>query len=556
MSARGWQRTRQTIQVLALLFFIILFIGSGSNRLTPLCVPPRLCASALSSPVELFFRLDPLVALTATLAGRALVSGFALAGLTLLLTLLFGRVWCGWLCPLGTLLEWIGPLRRSGQARRHVHRRPPPEKWRAIKYLLLVAILMAALLGNQTLLFADPMAILTRTMATAIWPAFRYAVTQAEAFLYQFRPLWGALDALHRAIIQPLFQELEPSFILAVPMALFLVGLVALNWWAERFWCRYLCPLGGLLGLLSKLSLVRREVSDTCARCARCVHQCPTDTIDPGDNYRSDPAECIVCFDCLVNCTREGADKIRPIGFRWLSGAPRQLPRWRPARWHAYDPTRRQLLAAMGASVAGVVLAGVEPIVRQEPVTMVRPPGATLTDFSALCIRCGACMRVCPTQGLQPSFFEGGVQHIMTPRLEPRLGYCSFSCNACGQVCPTGAIPNLTLEEKQHTPIGLARIDRDRCLPWAYNIPCIVCEEACPVAHKAIWLEEAEVENAQGERIVLQRPRVVKELCIGCGICEYQCPMGGESAIRVYAPTEVGAYLGYESELGRHSGNG
>ena len=123
---------------------------------------------------------------------------------------------------------------------------------------------------------------------------------------------------------------------------------------------------------------------------------------------------------------------------------------------------------------------------------MIRPPGAAPAEFSALCVRCGACVRVCPTQGLQPSLFEGGVQNVLTPRLVPRLGYCGFGCNACGQVCPTGAIPELTLEEKQSVIMGLASIDQDRCLPWAYNIPCIVCEEVCPVADKAVTLEEVE----------------------------------------------------------------
>jgi MauM/NapG family ferredoxin protein len=207
----------------------------------------------------------------------------------------------------------------------------------------------------------------------------------------------------------------------------------------------------------------------------------------------------------------------------------------------------------MGAAVAS--LATIEPITKRQPAVLIRPPGATETDFETLCVRCGECMRVCPTQGLQPSLFAGGVQNVMTPRLAPRLGYCSYSCTACGEVCPTGAIPELALEEKRHTPMGLARVDRDRCLPWAYDIPCIVCEEVCPVQHKAIWLTTTETVNARGETVSLQLPEVVKELCIGCGLCEYHCPMGGEAAVRVYAPTESGGYLGDDPDYRPHRGH-
>lgn len=502
-NARAWRQLRRAVQIVALLLFLVLFVYSTAQR------PQRFWA-------DLFSRLDPLLMLSASLSGRLLVGGFFLGGVILVLTLLFGRVWCGWICPLGTVLEWLSPRR----ARRH----DPPAGWRAVKYWLLFVLLFAALLGNLSLIILDPITILNRTLAVALWPGLRAAVVGIETLLYRFSILWGPLDTVHAAVVQPLFQQVQPVFALAPLIALLFVGLVALNWWAERFWCRYLCPLGGLLGLTSKLALMRRQVDGTCVQCARCMHQCPTATIDPHDNYRSDPAECIVCFDCLVDCTGEG------IGFRW------QLPRWRPAAWHSYDPTRRQLLGAMGASVAGVALAGVEPITRRQPATMIRPPGARLTDFSGLCIRCAACVRVCPTQGLQPSFLEGGVQNVLTPRLVPRLGYCNFGCNACGQVCPTGAIPELALEAKQATVIGLAAIDQNRCLPWAYDTPCIVCEEACPVAQKAIVLEEVEVMGAQGETIALLRPRVLRELCIGCGVCEYKCPMGGDAAIRVYSP--------------------
>ncbi len=529
-----WRRVRQTVQILALLLFLAIFLYTNAQR-------------PLSFWADLFARLDPLLMLTATLAGRAVVSGLALAAVTVILTLLFGRVWCGWLCPLGTVLEWLSPRRTRTKAR------PPSEHWRSLKHLLLIAILAAAILGNQTLVILDPITILTRSLATSVWPGLRYGVVEVETFLYRFPALWGPLDALHGAVVQPLFQEVQPVFALVFLIALLLVGLVALNWWAERFWCRYLCPLGGLLGLLSKLSLVRREVSDECTLCARCTHQCPTGTIDPRDNFRSDPAECIVCFDCLTDCTgnlqAEGS-----IGFRW------QGTGWRPAQWRAYDPTRRRALAAMGASLAGVALAGVEPITRQQPATMIRPPGAGQNvagtgALGNLCVRCGACVRVCPTQGLQPSLFEGGVQNLLTPHLVPRLGYCSFGCNACGQVCPTGAIPPLALEEKQQTIIGLASINQNRCLPWAYEIPCIVCEESCPVADKAIALEEVSIHDATRQEVVLlQRPRVIKDLCIGCGICEHKCPVGGEAAIRVYAPTNLSSPIlahGVDSEVGR-----
>jgi polyferredoxin len=526
LSPRTWRRIRQGVQILALLLFLFLIFYANAQRPGPFWA-------------DLFSRLDPLLMIAASVAGRLLVSGLLLAGIILLLTLIFGRVWCGWLCPLGTILEWLGPRRSS--------RRPPPESWRAIKYLLLFAILFAALLGNQTLVVLDPITIFNRTLTTAVWPAVRYSVVAVEGFLYQFPILWGPLDAVHANLIQPLFLGVQPLFATAALVALLFAGLVALNWWAPRFWCRYLCPLGGLLGLVSKLSLLRREVDDDCVQCARCGRECPTGTIDPADNYRSDPAECIVCYDCLVDCPQAS------LGFRWQVSRARGMG-WQPAAWRTYDPSRRQALAALGASAAGVALVGLEPITLRQPATMIRPPGALrmdssqpYADFGALCARCGACVRACPTQGLQPSLFEGGAQNLLTPRLVPRLGYCNFGCNACGQVCPTGAIPKLDLADKQQTTIGLASINQDRCLPWAYNIPCIVCEEACPIENKAIRLEEIDAVNTHGEQLGpegfngeparLQRPRVIQELCIGCGICEYQCPVGGEGAIRVYTPT-------------------
>jgi polyferredoxin len=561
------------VQILALLLFLYLF--AAATFMNPM---PGLA--------DLFYRLDPLVALTAMLAGRAFISGLGLAAVTLLLTVVFGRVWCGWLCPMGTTLDLVAPGRRA----RRALPRPPGERWRAIKYVLLIFLLAAAVFGSQSFLFLDPITLMTRTLANAVWPALRSAIYAVEAFLYQFEFLWGGLDAVHQAMVYPLFRDEGGVYILAVPVLLFFAGILSLNWIAERFWCRYLCPLGGLLGLFSRVALFRRVVGEQCTGCAACSRRCPTGTINPGQGFASAPAECTVCYDCIEACPRDGVAfhwhlpfaKIHPAGSPGASPraaipgrlastgeeggdarpitepdpSPRQaihgnfLP-WKPAPSQPYDPGRREALGAIGAAMLWSALSGVEPIQKRQPADLIRPPGASQTAFEELCIRCNECVKICATQGLQPSFLEAGWQNALTPRLVPRLGYCSYNCNACGQVCPSGAIPNLTLEAKRLVPIGLARVDRNRCLPWAYGIDCIVCEEACPLGKKAIELEVAEIVNGSGETVTVQRPYVIKERCIGCGVCEYQCPMGGEAAIRVFAYTEVGGFLGDDPNFGK-----
>ncbi len=505
---------RRITQYIALIFFLIAFVFATLTNPIP-------------GVTDLFYRLDPLAGLTAMLAGKTLIAAFSLAGITVVLTLLFGRVWCGWLCPLGTVLDLFKPKR--------LHKTKKAQaistRWRIVKYLLLIFLVGAAILGNQSLMIFDPITLLTRTLANAVWPALSAAVYGIEQFLYQFDSLWPALDAIHKSIVFPLFRDLRPVHELAVPIALAFIAVLGLNWIAERFWCRYLCPLGSLLGLMARVAPFKRIVDNSCTACGHCSRICPTATIDPDRDYASDPAECIVCYDCVAGCPPSSTS------FQFQL-KPAAIPK------HNYDPTRRDALKVLGASAAWAALALAEPITKHQSARLIRPPVLDLQKFEQLCIRCNLCVRVCPTQGLQASLTEGGWRNLMTPRLEPRIGYCSYNCAACGTACPTSAIPKLTLEEKRHVTIGLARIDRDRCLPWAYNIDCIVCEEACPIPTKAIKLEEAEVTNGRGDRVVIQRPYMLKEFCIGCGMCEYQCPMGGDAAIQVFAYTEAGGYLG------------
>jgi polyferredoxin len=501
-----WIGARKGVQAGAVVAVVVFSMLARSGRLS---------GDVLNVPI----RLDPLLALTGSLAGRGIVVGAWLAAVTLVLTIVFGRVWCGWLCPLGTVLDLSAFRRKRGSGP------AVPEGWRKAKYVLLLVMLFAALLGNQTLVFLDPITIFFRTLAAAVWPAFDQLVTAFEDLVGRDLGLDGAVTSLD-SVIRPAVLPLEPvSYQDAFLLAALFVGLIALNRVAPRFWCRYLCPLGGLLGLISRVSLFRRQTSGDCNRCQRCVRACPTGTIDPARAYASDPAECTVCMECLEVC-RPAATSFRPsLAF----------PEGRP-----YDPSRRAFALSLGAAAVGLALFRTDLLSKRQSPFLLRPPGSREANADAVvltaCTRCNACVGACPTGAIQPAFLQAGFQGLGTPVLVPRLGYCDYSCNSCGQICPTQAIPALTLADKRRQVIGKAYIDESRCLVWSDRQPCIVCQEMCPLPDKAIRLEVQEVWNPERGTVRLQFPRVVRDLCVGCGLCEYRCPVSGDAAIRVYIP--------------------
>jgi MauM/NapG family ferredoxin protein len=214
------------------------------------------------------------------------------------------------------------------------------------------------------------------------------------------------------------------------------------------------------------------------------------------------------------------------------------------------DLGKRRVIGTILSGLAAVPLMRITGINKQagaaEP-KLIRPPGSLdEKQFLAKCVKCGECMKVCITNGLQPVFLEAGIEGIWSPVLIPRIGYCEYRCTLCGQVCPTGAIKRLELPEKEKVKIGLAMIDKGRCLPYAHATPCIVCQEVCPTPKKAIWLEKAKVMDRNESVLNLNQPHVDLELCIGCGLCEAKCPVLGQPAIYV---TSIGESRSKENQL-------
>jgi ferredoxin len=219
--------------------------------------------------------------------------------------------------------------------------------------------------------------------------------------------------------------------------------------------------------------------------------------------------------------------------------------RWIKHFFRPPQPTRLDL-SRRGVILGGVAGLGTALLVRSSALgegrtfspTLVRPPcSLPEDDFLSRCIRCGECMKVCPTNAVQPALGEGGIAGLWTPVLNMRLGYCEYECDLCAQVCPTQAIRKMTLKEKQQVKIGLAFFDKNRCLPYAFARTCIVCEEHCPTPKKAIWFQEVQVMTPDGTLTTVKQPRIDPSLCTGCGICENKCPIADRRGVYV---TSVG----------------
>ena len=462
-------------------------------------VGPILAAVRLWSyiPGRLLMEMNPLAALATTVAVGVLYSGLWLAAAVAILTLLFGRFFCSWMCPLGTLQDLAGVSNRK----KSIAQKKELNRYRDIyflKYGLLLGFLVLAVTGPVQVGLLDPLALYLRTLGSVVLPGMQAAGV----------PL-GVLERVTAG---------------GILIALTMTAVLVATRFIPRAWCRTVCPLGALFGILSRWSLfgIRRDPSK-CVKCGICRMSC-NGAADPDSRIR--PSECILCFNCVSKCPKEAITYGLPSPAKCQSDSSPDLTR------------RRALASASAGLLAYPVLRGAISSANTPSPKLIRPPGSLEEkEFLGRCLKCGACMHVCPTGGLQPAFMEGGFESLWTPVLVPRIGYCEANCTRCGHQCPTGAIRELERADRVGTKnpvkIGTAFLDRGRCLPWAMGKPCLVCEEVCPVSPKAIIVEDAGIVSSEGVVTRLGRPRVVPENCIGCGACENHCPIADKAAIRI-----------------------
>jgi polyferredoxin len=533
-------------------------------------------------PINLFLWLDPLSAIGTALTTHTLYWPLLWALVTIVSTIIFGRFFCGWVCPFGTLHNFVGFL---GNRKKSPSQKIQLNKYRkaqCIKYIILILLLgMAAFPSIDATLQAgllDPIPLVTRSFNLLLLPILDKSVGFVSATARFYEGGW---------------------FILAIFLAVVLLNLVI-----PRFYCRFICPLGALFGIISRFAIWRiGKTQSECIDCKLCERSCEGGC-EPAGKIRI--SECVLCFNCREDCKHQLiAYQTRPS----LAGEITNP-----------DISRRGFVLSLAS---GIIAAPAVRLSNQLGSNwyhrVIRPPGALPEEeFLKRCIKCGQCMRVCPTNVIQPGGIEGGLENFWTPVLNNRIGTsgCQLNCTACGQVCPTSAIRPITLSEKLGTDdfarvgpirVGTAFFDRDRCLPWAMDKPCIVCEENCPVSPKAIYTQEcfntirdgiltvkkvtenlietveetltpgklatgdyycavegsrrckiaANAENwieilpderfekipGAGSKIELQvrlqRPYVDIERCIGCGVCEHECPVSGKKAIMVSAVGET-----------------
>ncbi len=480
--------------VVSLLFFVattLLFIDFA-----------HLLSAALFTPINYLEFIPSLLKFLAL--GTLASAGFLVV---LLLTLLFGRVYCSTVCPLGTLQDFISYFSLKWRKKKKYKYSQPLN---TLRYLILV--LVTVLFAGGIILainILDPFSGFGRITALLFKPAVVGINNVAAAIFNSLNIYW-----------------IYPAEIKGVHITSFILPIVTISviaWLAVtkgRLYCNSLCPVGSLLGFISNYSLFKIKIDlSTCDNCGKCGTVCKASCIDV-KKKGVDFSRCINCFNCLAICPYNSLNYVYSFEKKKVPSKPQDALQ------------RRNLLLGLTAYLLGyagiaygqtkvkVYTNNTVPVFKKLAVS---PPGSVgITRLNDTCTACNICVSACPSQVLQPSWFEYGVIGIFQPRLDAGAGYCAYDCTICGEVCPTGAILPLALEEKKLTQLGKTKFIRENCIVETQKTECGACSERCPT--KAVHMIPY---NG------LFLPEVRDQYCIGCGACEYSCPTVPYKAIYV-----------------------
>ena len=464
-----------------------------------------------------------------------LAMNVAVVVVLLLLTLLVGRVYCSVICPMGVfqdIVSWLSARRGKKHARFSYSRE---KKWLRYSVLCLWLAAMVAGVGSFVALLA-PYSSYGRMASNLLAPLYRWgnnllAIAAAHVDSY----------ALYETDV---WLKSMPTFIISV--ATFVVVAV-LAWRNGRTYCNTVCPVGTLLGLLSRHSLLH-PVIDTakCKNCSLCSRRCKATCIDY-KNHSIDYSRCVACMDCLDSC-RHGALRLQWRGTKTAEavvgthGAATAKPKAGNDGMsnEPVDTARRSFITATTAVLAAATaaraqkkvdggLAVIEDKEKPERATPIVPPGAwSAHHFAQHCTGCQLCVSACPNGVLRPS---ADLQKLMQPEMSYERGYCRPECVRCSEVCPAGAIKPITVAEKSSTRIGHAVWVKKNCIPLNDGVECGNCARHCPSG--AIIMVPSDADDPESIKI----PVVNAERCIGCGACENLCPARPFSAIYVEGHT-------------------
>jgi ferredoxin len=452
-------------------------------------------------------------ALIACTAGGSLAVVLAVL---LLGTLLFGRVYCSTLCPLGLMQDAVARIADWLTPRCHALPFKRGNRWLRYGTLAVVAVMITGGAGSFAFTHGDPYSNFGRIVSGL----FRPLLAAANNLLVAPANLLG-MQQIYR--VEPPW----PGLAILVPAVIELALVAGLAAWRRRIYCNTLCPVGIVLGVLARWSAFRLTIDrEACTKCAACLRGCKAQCLDLRRGV-IDASRCVMCLNCLDACREPGLG----IEFAWKrperSAAPAPLPTVQTA-----DPQRRAFVAGMATlalTPAAAIRAAVATAPAAAPRAPVTPPGSGGTArFLERCTACQLCVSACLTQVLRPAALEYGFAGFMKPRLDFEKAYCNYDCHRCGEVCPTGAIALLGVAEKQITSVGTARFEQSRCIVETDGTDCAACSEHCPT--KAV--------DTVPFRGNLRLPKVNEELCIGCGACEYACPVRPQKAIVVSARAE------------------